>query len=899
MKQLSKRFTKLNKSNLIKILVSIFFVIFISLGLTKIFISNNQNNNQIQATNLNNKTALVEQNNSYDDLKTTNNTYVQNSKNDYFALTQTGVKKLDVFGNVYYSYNYGKDFINYQTVDFVANNLKSDYYYLLIKNPIVNITGNNLSTISISSPAYVLELKDENNSLKIIKKFQLNPYRFSRDLASLFIKVGFEPKLSKNPTNDEIINNKNYALGLLDRPTNSSILNNISYYYYNSISRLAFINNRLAVFGSNDIVSLWFYLFDVNKTDDNVLDNNKNLINIYPRLFATTNLNWSLGNYNNSEHTKTTQFVVNNIKLYTPAYFITGINVIKQKLIDQNNPENQNQTSIYSLHLGLIPAPIIKINETNHKFSHIISSTYYSSTNTNYSNIFISGAISQSKVVEITNNFSTVNEFFSASYSIKLYTNVLNKPDQANTLSQYAYHYSVQEDQSDNKINGYPNLIGILILRSQIIGFIFSGDTYTLHTDSIYNLLDDETSMSGFDYITNIILYKAIWWISFYNPTTSTTWVNQINTNISITNDEVLLINYSEIYRTTKSGLAFLIFVLNDNAFYLFRDLDNLIESDLIYLDQANQKYIKADFFNNGVPVFDNKPDSKGSSLWGTVNFKPASYLVEQKLNTMNAYDIVNNDFIINKLYDYQPGKINWAPRVVTNVINDNKFVISFEFPYFDGNYYKTDQILKNLEFPSFEYNNLKASPVYLVPTIVLSIIVSVILLLAFIFLIIMQILKTKKVSLQLFTNANNKIDKLNDSVNIIYQKIETKLYNPQTDRNRLTGKFNKPNDHLNIGNNQTRMINNNQRIINQPFQRPNNYNHFNNPQFFNQRQNPTRGYYPPNNQQAFNQASRMNHTTAHGFRNNPPRSNQGFNNQTRQVNNTSFYQADKTRKIN
>lgn len=129
----------------------------------------------------------------------------------------------------------------------------------------------------------------------------------------------------------------------------------------------------------------------------------------------------------------------------------------------------------------------------------------------------------------------------------------------------------------------------------------------------------------------------------------------------------------------------------------------------------------------------------------GMISFKPSSYLVNQDLNTTSAMRLSNNNLLLNNLYDYTPGEIDWKPRVEAIALNDSTLRLSIQFPYFDGNYYSPNQKLVNLAFPSIIYDNLNAYPVYVVPTIVISAIVVFILVVAFIFLIVLQILKPKR----------------------------------------------------------------------------------------------------------------------------------------------------------
>lgn len=159
------------------------------------------------------------------------------------------------------------------------------------------------------------------------------------------------------------------------------------------------------MFGSNNQLSLWFYLFNINQTNDFSTNNDLNLVTIFPQLYGTTNLNWALNNISNVNQATTAQFVINNIRLYTPAYFVIGANVVKQNLVNPNGLLNAQQTAIYSLHLGLVPAPISAITNNN-QFGYKISANYYNSDNLNYSNLFVSGMISQTKVAQITNNLN-------------------------------------------------------------------------------------------------------------------------------------------------------------------------------------------------------------------------------------------------------------------------------------------------------------------------------------------------------------------------------------------------------------------------------------------------------------------------------------------------------------
>ncbi|WP_027122336.1 hypothetical protein [[Mycoplasma] imitans] len=785
-----KQFATTKITHIIKIILSLILALFLLLGLYRSIDHHNPANNQ--STSLTNQAQLVaDNNNDYQQLKTNNNHYVTNSKNDYFVLTKTGVVKMDVFGNVYYNYNFANTFINYQTVDFVADTLRQDFYYLLIKNPIVNISGTSLTTLTVSSPAYVLQLKDENNTLNIVKTYQLSTYRFSRDIATLYSRIGFE----QNQTN-------NTLLGLLDKPSNSSLLNNITYFYYNSISRLVFINNRLGVFGNNENLSLWFYLFDINQANDFNLNNELNLVTIFPQLYGLTDLNWSINNLNNANHAASAQFVINNIRLYSPAYFVAGVNVVKQNLVNNEGLLSSQQTATYSLHLGLIPVPISRITNNN-QFGYKVSSNFYNSDNPNYSNLFVSGVISQTKVAQITNNINIISQFFSASNTIRLDTTRIN----AN--SQFAYHYSVLEDNSNHVVNNYPNLVGILIIKSEIIGFVFAPDSYNLISQRVYPLIRDDVQMSGFDLLTGIQIRDSKWWLSFFDPKQSISWINQINPSISQINNGALAINYTKIYQSNKQGLIFLNLVLSDQAFYSFISNSSSIKLNLIYRDRLTNQFKEASFFENGIPSFDNIPNSNGTKLWGIIKFKPDSYLVDRNLNTMSANSLSNNNLLLKKLYEYTPGEIDWSPRVIAQALDNQTLRLKVQFPYFDGNYYSADQRLINLAFPSITYDKLDAYPVYFLPTVVISAVVILILIILFIFLIVVQILKTKKVSLDLFRNANRKVDKLNDSVNIIYQKIETQLYSPHSDHKRMGNK---------LPNNQTVRIN---QPPNTPFANP------------------------------------------------------------------------------
>lgn len=191
--------------------------------------------------------------------------------------------------------------------------------------------------------------------------------------------------------------------------------------------------------------------------------------------------------------------MINNIRLYTPAYFVIGANVVKQNLVNPNGLLNAQQTAIYSLHLGLVPAPISAITNNN-QFGYKISANYYNSDNLNYSNLFVSGVISQTKVAQITNNVNLFNEFFSASHTTRLNLSKIN------SKTRTAYHYSVQEDRSSQTNNSYPNLIGILIIKDEMLGFLYSADSYNLLSQINYYLISDDISMAGFDLLTTIAL---------------------------------------------------------------------------------------------------------------------------------------------------------------------------------------------------------------------------------------------------------------------------------------------------------------------------------------------------------------------------------------------------------
>ncbi|MES3519040.1 cytadherence protein C [Mycoplasmoides gallisepticum] len=851
---IKKQLRQVQINSLVKIVISLILSLFLFLGFTQTF------NHSSRSDKLVNQAQLVADNNQdYQQLKTEQNHYVTNSNNDYFVLTKTGVVKLDVFGNVYYNYSFATNFINYQTVDFVADSLRADYYYLLIKNPIVSINGNDLNSLSVSSPAYVLQLKDENKTLNVLKTFQLSSYRFSRDIATLYNRIAFESSSSSSNLS-----------GLLDKPTNSTLLNNISVYYDHAISKLVFINNRLGVFGSNDQLSLWFYLFNINQTNDFSTNNDLNLVTIFPQLYGTTNLNWALNNISNVNQATTAQFVINNIRLYTPAYFVIGANVVKQNLVNPNGLLNAQQTAIYSLHLGLVPAPISAITNNN-QFGYKISANYYNSDNLNYSNLFVSGVISQTKVAQITNNVNLFNEFFSASHTTRLNLSKIN----SKTLT--AYHYSVQEDRSSQTNNSYPNLVGILIIKDEMIGFLYSADSYNLLSQINYYLISDDISMAGFDLLTTIALKDGKWYLSFFDPRQSISWTNQISPTISQLNNGTLAINYTKLYQVNQQGSIFLTLILGEQAFYTLVTQNNRVDLNLIFYDQKTQSFSDATFFNNGVPSFDNIPNSDGSKLWGMISFKPSSYLVNQDLNTTSAMRLSNNNLLLNNLYDYTPGEIDWKPRVEAIALNDSTLRLSIQFPYFDGNYYSPNQKLVNLAFPTIIYDNLNAYPVYVVPTIVISGIVVFILVVAFIFLIVLQILKTKKVSLDLFRNANRKVDKLNDSVNIIYEKIETKLYSPQSEPKKIV-------------NNQTRQINppfNNQTVQINP---TNTFNPNQQPRrYYPQHPNQTRTYpyqqttfIPPHQRPGFNQPRKF-HPRPQA--NSEPTTQFGFYDRTKQPN--------------
>ncbi|QMT98683.1 cytadherence protein C [Mycoplasma tullyi] len=817
-----------------KIVISLILLLFTILGISSTFDHSNKSNNH--NISLVNQAQLVADNNqSYQQIKTQNNHYVTNSNNDYFVLTKTGVVKLDVFGNVYYNYSFANNFINYEAVDFVADSLKDDYYYLLIKNPVVSVNGNDLNTLSVSSPAYVLQLKDENNTLNVIKTFQLGAFRFSRDIATLYSRIGFE--LTPTSTN---------LAGLLDKPINNTLMNNISAFYDHAISKLVFINNRIGVFGSSNELSLWFYLFNVNQTNDFTNNTDVNLITIFPQLYGMTNLNWSLNNsINNANQATNAQFVINNIRLYTPAYYVIGANVVRQNLGNQNGLLNSQQTAIYSLHLGLVPAPLSAIRNNN-QFGYKISSTYFNADNRNYSNLFVSGVISQTKVAQITNNVNILNEFFSSSYTLRLNTSNLSNN------SQTAYSYSVQEDDVDQN-NSYPNLVGILLIKNEIIGFLYSADSYNLIAQINYQLISDDVSMANFDLLTNISLKDNDWYLTFFDPRQSTSWTNIISPTISQTSNGTLAINYTKIYQADQPGTIFLTLVLGNSAFYTLSNENNKVDLNLVFYDQKTQGFRQASFFKNGVPSFDNVPGSDGSKLWGRISFKPDSYLVKQDLNTTSAMRLSNNTLLLNNLYEYTPGEIDWKPRVIPTALDDSILRLSIQLPYFDGNYYGSNQRLVNLSFPSFIYDNLNAYPSYVIPTVVVSVVAIFILIIAFVFLIVVNILKTKKISVDLFRNANRKVDKLNDSVNIIYEKIETKLYSAQSEPKK-------------IANNQTRVIH---------------------PQFRNQTVgiNPT-NVINPNVRPGMPRTPYPNQTRAYPYQQTgfvPPNQRPPFNNQTRQ----------------
>ncbi|MDC4183590.1 hypothetical protein [Mycoplasma bradburyae] len=191
--------------------------------------------------------------------------------------------------------------------------------------------------------------------------------------------------------------------------------------------------------------------------------------------------------------------------------------------------------------------------------------------------------------------------------------------------------------------------------------------------------------------------------------------------------------------------------------------------------------FVKSQSFNSNLEeiAFSGSGSTYTSDFWGTIEFKPAQYLIENGFTNSVAKDFVTNESFLNSLVNFTPANAGTNYRVIVDPDGDltnQKLPIKVQIQYLDGKYY--DAKLKNKGYVSFSYNNFASLPSWVLPTAIGSTlgILAIMIILGLSIGIPMR--AQRKLQDKGFKTTFKKVDTLTSAVGSVYKKIISQTAN-------------------------------------------------------------------------------------------------------------------------
>lgn len=191
--------------------------------------------------------------------------------------------------------------------------------------------------------------------------------------------------------------------------------------------------------------------------------------------------------------------------------------------------------------------------------------------------------------------------------------------------------------------------------------------------------------------------------------------------------------------------------------------------------------YTAVNTFNQNLSdiAFEGSGAKYTSDFWGTIQFKPDEYLIQNGFTSQVARNFVTNQSFLNSLVDFTPANAGTNYRVVVdpdgNLTNQN-LPLKVQIQYLDGKYY--DAKLKNNNLVAFSYNNFAALPSWVVPTAIGSTLGILAIMIILGLAIGIPLRAQRKLQDKGFKTTFKKVDTLTAAVGSVYKKIITQTAN-------------------------------------------------------------------------------------------------------------------------
>ncbi|MDC4182907.1 hypothetical protein [Mycoplasma bradburyae] len=609
-------------------------------------------------------------------------------------------------------------------------------------------------------------------------------------------------------------------------------INVFSRLYLNSVNSLSFIGDSIYIFGSAELPSLWYYAFPTKLTDLNDLNTAKSedaeksntdtgqIDNNNLKTYRSFGIESKPTSSNKIDETNWADPNVIEARIYSDyklgisgefttfnsfingsrggvSFTSTGSRVILRASYDANKKpdgnfqpylyvfgyQNYQQTRysangwagnyklIYASDYNLIDAAIVG-TETNQNKSKTLNFRIIGG----YLNE--DGARSFSKTPYISEDASNRN-IFKSGYSDNTYEydqSILGYDGIRNNLDAGIKATSfVSLNKPD--ANGLESVAAVTYLRAQIGLAKISGNNANLPFGDKHQIITSTPTdtFSSIKNIKKITPGEDLWYFLFTDENKkSSVYTLKLpesdNLDLSSSFGPTSLVDQKEIN---------LILPLLKDSLYT---IDN---SGKVSLYTSNKDspgdFNKTDTFNSNLEeiAFSGSGSKYTSDFWGTIEFKPAEYLIKNGFTSDVAKNFVTNESFLNSLVNFTPGNAGKNYRVIVDPNGDltnQKLPIKVQVQYLDGKYY--DAKLKGQGYVTFSYNNFASLPSWVLPTAIGSTlgILAIMIILGLSIGIPMR--AQRKLQDKGFKTTFKKVDTLTSAVGSVYKKIISQTAN-------------------------------------------------------------------------------------------------------------------------
>lgn len=325
--------------------------------------------------------------------------------------------------------------------------------------------------------------------------------------------------------------------------------------------------------------------------------------------------------------------------------------------------------------------------------------------------------------------------------------------------------------------NGLEMIVATTYLRSQIGLARTSGLPNQQPFGTTHQVISvtPRDQFSSIKNIRTIIPGKQLWYFLFTNENNKSSvytlrLADSSNPDASSSFSPTRLIDVNEI------GV---ILPLLDNSFYTVNAVGNVA---LFSSNPASPgSYTAVNTFNQNLSdiAFEGSGAKYTSDFWGTIQFKPDEYLIQNGFTSQVARNFVTNQSFLNSLVDFTPANAGTNYRVVVdpdgNLTNQN-LPLKVQIQYLDGKYY--DARLKNNNLVTLSYNNFAALPSWVVPTAIGSTLGILAIMIILGLAIGIPLRAQRKLQDKGFKTTFKKVDTLTAAVGSVYKKIITQTAN-------------------------------------------------------------------------------------------------------------------------